>query len=310
MCGKIKVLAIVGPTASGKTNFGIEAAKELNGEIVSADSMQIYKGMQIATAKPTEEEMQGIKHHMIDFVDLDKSFSAADYVEIAKSVIIDIHNRGKLPVVVGGTGLYIDSLLNNIKFGETESDENLRNELYNTAKEKGNIYLHDMLKNLDAEAAENIHPNNIVRVVRAIEVCKLSGKTFTEMKKDSRSDESPYDVKWIGLGFSDRNILYDRINKRVDAMVQAGILSEVEEVLKSGKMPTAGNAIGLKEWIPYFEKKVFLEECIEKVKLETRHYAKRQLTWFRKNNKIEWIMVDKIGEVATKLETLKKNVAK
>ena len=307
---KIKVIAIVGPTASGKTKLGVEVAKKFDGEIVSADSMQIYKGMAISTAKPTEEEMEGIPHHLIDFLDLDKSFSAADYVEMAAPVVKDIHDRGKLPIIVGGAGLYVDSLLKNVKFGKTDSDENLRQELYKTAEEKGNEYLHNMLKELDPEASESIHPNNVVRVVRAIEVCKLSGITFTEMKKRSLSEETPYDALWIGLGFADRSILYDRINKRVDKMVQDGIISEVEEVLKSGKMSTAGNAIGLKEWLPYFEKKASLEECIEKVKLETRRYAKRQLTWFRKNNKINWLEVDKLGQIATKLETFKKIVAK
>lgn len=310
MGDKIKVIAIVGPTASGKTKLGVEVAKKFDGEIVSADSMQIYKGMAISTAKPTEEEMEGIPHHLIDFLDLDKSFSAADYVEMAAPVIKDIHDRGKLPIIVGGAGLYVDSLLKNVKFGKTDSDENLRQELYKTAEEKGNEYLHNMLKELDPEAAESIHPNNVVRVVRAIEVCKLSGITFTEMKKRSLSEETPYDALWIGLGFADRSILYDRINKRVDKMVQDGIILEVEEVLKSGKMSTAQNAIGLKEWLPYFEKKASLEECIEKVKLETRRYAKRQLTWFRKNDKINWLEVDKLGQVATKLETFKKIVAK
>ena len=272
--------------------------------------MQIYKGMAIATAKPTEEEMEGIPHHLIDFLDIDKSFSAADYVEMAAPVVKDIYDRGKLPIIVGGAGLYVDSLLKNIKFGKTDSDENLRQELYKTAEEKGNEYMHNMLKELDPKAAESIHPNNVVRVVRAIEVCKLSGITFTEMKKRSLSEESPYDALWIGLGFSDRSVLYDRINKRVDKMVQDGIVQEVEKALESGKMPTAGNAIGLKEWMPYFEKKSSLEECVEKVKLETRRYAKRQLTWFRKNDKINWLEVDKLGHAATKLETFKKIVAK
>ena len=310
MSEKIKVVAIVGPTASGKTKLGVEAAKKFNGEIISADSMQIYKGMAIATAKPTEEETEGIPHHLIDFLDLNKSFSAADYVEMAAPVVKNIYDRGKLPIIVGGAGLYVDSLLKNVKFGKTDSDENLRQELYKTAEEKGNECLHNMLKELDPKAAESIHPNNVVRVVRAIEVCKLSGITFTEMKKRSLSEESPYDVLWIGLGFSDRSVLYDRINKRVDKMVQDGIVQEVEKALESGKMPTAGNAIGLKEWMPYFEKKGSLEECIEKVKLETRRYAKRQLTWFRKNDKINWLEVDKLGQAATKLETFKKIVAK
>ena len=310
MSEKIKVVAIVGPTASGKTKLGVEAAKKFNGEIISADSMQIYKGMAIATAKPTEEEMEGIPHHLIDFLDINKSFSAADYVEMAAPVVKDIYDRGKLPIIVGGAGLYVDSLLKNVKFGKTDSDENLRQELYTTAEETGKEYRHNMLKELDPKAAESIHPNNVVRVVRAIEVCKLSGITFTEMKKRSLSEESPYDALWIGLGFSDRSVLYERINKRVDKMVQDGIVQEVEKALESGKMSTAGNAIGLKEWMPYFEKKASLEECVEKVKLETRRYAKRQLTWFRKNDKINWLEVDKLGHAATKLETFKKIVAK
>jgi tRNA dimethylallyltransferase len=307
---KIPVIALVGPTASGKTELGVNLAKIYNGEIVSADSMQIYKGMSIATAKPSVEEMQGIPHHMMDFLDLDKTFSAADYVALAKPIVSDIHSRGKLPIIVGGTGLYVDSLLENITFCKTNSNDKLRQELYDTAKEKGNQYLHDMLRSLDPIAAENIHPNNVVRVVRAIEVCRETGKTFTQTKEESRCNPSPYDVTWIGLGFEDRNVLYDRINKRVDMMIEQGLIEEARAVLENGKLPTASNAIGLKEWQPYFDKIASKEECIYKMKLETRHYAKRQLTWFRRNAKINWLNVDKTVQVATKIETCKKIIAK
>ncbi|MDE5854503.1 MAG: tRNA (adenosine(37)-N6)-dimethylallyltransferase MiaA [Ruminococcus sp.] len=303
------VLAVCGPTASGKTWLGVELALAYNGEIVSADSMQIYKGMDIASAKPDIDEMCGVPHHLINFLDRDVIFSVSDYVKLANEKIQDILSRGKLPIIVGGTGLYIDSLLNNIKFSDAKSDEAYRAELYEIAEVQGNSILYDMLVKLDPEAAELIHENNLVRVVRALEVIKTTGRKFSELKAESRSEESPYDSLIIGLNTADRAILYERINQRVDEMVEKGLINEAYELWQESGMKTAGNAIGYKELIPYFENEMTLGECIDKIKQETRRYAKRQLTWFRKNERIRWIIIDDFSKKYEILEKSKKAIA-
>lgn len=302
--GKPFVLAVCGPTASGKTWLGVELAKKYDGEVISADSMQIYKGMDIASAKPTEEEMQGIPHHLIDFLDRDIAFSVADYVELANEKIRKVLDRGKLPIIVGGTGLYINSLLDNIKFSETKGDENYRAFLYETAQKYGNHYLYEILLREDPVAAETIHENNLVRLVRALEVIHTTGRRFSELKVESRAEESPYDSLILGLNTAERSVLYDRINQRVDIMVQNGLIKEAESLWKECGMKTAGNAIGYKELIPYFENTMSLEECIDKIKQETRRYAKRQLTWFRRNERIRWIIIDDFSQ---KYEILEKS---
>jgi len=308
---KKKVIAVVGATASGKTDTGIMLAKEFNGEIVSADSMQIYRGMDIATAKPTKEEMQGIPHHLIDFLDRDVSFSVADYVKLANKIIDDIISRGKLPIIVGGTGLYIDSLLENIKFSETKKDEAYCRSLGEFAEINGNEALHRILSDIDPESAVNIHPNNLVRVIRALEVYHTTGRKLSELRAESRLEESPYDALMIGLNYTDRNILYDRINRRVDIMVEKGLVEEAENLyLESGKLKTASNAIGYKELIPYFENHSSLDECLDKIRQETRHYAKRQLTWFRKNENINWFMLDNYNEKSKISQICTKTLAK
>lgn len=306
--GKPKILAIVGATASGKTSLGVELAKIYNGEIISADSMQIYKGLDIASAKPTPEEMQGVPHHLIDFLDRDVTFSVSDYVNLANEKITDIISRGKLPVIVGGTGLYIDSLLNNVKFSDGGSDEAYREELYKVAREKGNEYLYNMLVETDPVAAESIHMNNLVRVVRALEVFHITGRRFSELKAESRLIESPYDSLIIGLDFRDRQTLYNRINLRVDEMVSKGLVEEAESIWKTGGQKTASNAIGYKELIPYFENTMTLDECLDKIKQETRRYAKRQLTWFRKNTRIRWIFLDEINKKSEISEKSQKTI--
>lgn len=298
------VLAVAGPTASGKTALGVALAKEYGGEVISADSMQIYKGMDIASAKPTEEEMQGIPHHLIDFLSRETAFSAADYVRLAKEKIEEILSRGKLPIIVGGTGLYIDSLLDNVKFSEGGSDEAYRAELYKFAEENGKEALHARLAETDPETAESVHPNNLVRVIRALEVCRITGRKFSELKGESRLEESPYDSLIIGLDYADRQILYDRINLRVDEMVRSGLIDEARALRQESGMKTAANAIGFKELIPYFENSMTLDECIDKIKQETRRYAKRQLTWFRKNKRIQWII---LGEFDKKTEIFEKS---
>ena len=302
------MLAVVGATASGKTALSVELAKVYDGEIISADSMQIYKGLDIASAKPTVEEMQGIPHHLIDILERDVVFSVSDYVSLANQKIEEILSRGKLPIVTGGTGLYIDSLLENVKFSDGGSDEAYRTELYGIAREQGNKYLHDMLKSVDPVSAESIHMNNVVRVVRSLEVYHITGRLFSELKAESRLTESPYDSLIIGLNFHDRQLLYDRINKRVDEMVEKGMIQEAEELWLRGNQRTASNAIGYKELVPYFEKTMSLTDCLDRIKQETRRYAKRQLTWFRKNTRIQWLFLDEFNKKSEILEKSEKTI--
>ncbi len=301
---KPRVLAVVGPTASGKTWLGVQLAKIYGGEVISADSMQIYKGMDIASAKPSEEEMEGIPHHLMGILDMDVTFSAADYVRLAKEKIEEVLSRGKLPIIVGGTGLYVDSLLENVKFSEGGSDEAYRGDLMAFAREQGAEALHARLVEADPEAAAAIHPNNIIRVVRALEVCHVTGRRFSELKAESHTEESPYNSLMIGLNYEDRAVLYRRIDLRVEEMVKNGLIDEARELWARGGMSTSANAIGYKELIPYFNGEMSLEECIAKIQQETRRYAKRQLTWFRKNDRIKWII---LGEFDKKTEILEKS---
>ena len=306
---KPKVLAVVGPTASGKTGLGIELAKLLDGEVISADSMQIYKGMDIVSAKPSEEEMQGIPHHLIGFMAMGGTFSAADYVKLAKEKIEEVRSRGKLPIIVGGTGLYVDTLLDNVRFSEGGSDEAYREELRSYVEKEGPQALHDRLSAIDPTAAASIHPNNIIRVIRALEVCHVTGRRFSELKAESRQEESPYDSLILGLNYEDRSVLYSRIDRRVDLMLKAGLVQEARELWEHSGMATAANAIGYKELIPYFEGTKSLEDCVSLIKQETRHYAKRQLTWFRKNQRIQWIILGEFDKMNEILEKSKKCIA-
>lgn len=289
---KIPLIAVAGPTASGKTSLAVELCIRLGGEVVSADSMQIYRGMDIATAKPTTEEMRGVPHHLVDFLDIGSEFSVADYVAAAHEAIGDISNRGKLPVVCGGTGLYIDSLIENIRFEKTVSSTPLRAELKKLAEEKGGGHLLEMLRNIDPETASRLHENNLNRIIRALEVYKTTGETMSEQIKNSRSEESPYNACVLGLDYKDRQVLYERIGRRVDMMLEAGLLEEAERVISDPRLKTARQAIGHKELAPYFEGTAPLEECIENLKQATRRYAKRQLTWFRRNKSIHWLYPD------------------
>ena len=286
---KIPVIVVCGPTASGKTAVGVELALRLGGEVVSADSMQIYKGLAISTAKPSPEEMRGVPHHLMDFLEPDEPFSVADYVKMARECISDIRSRGKLPIIVGGTGLYINSLIDNISFDHIVSDDSLRKELEEEAVKMGKEHMHEKLRSLDPQAAESIHPNNVIRVIRAIEMCLLSGRTGSENREESRKKQSPYEPCMIGLTCFDRQVLYDRINRRVDKMFEDGLEAEVRAVYEKFKLRTAFNAIGFKEMIPYFEGECSLEEAADKIKQESRHYAKRQLTWFRRDVRITWV---------------------
>lgn len=307
---KQPLIVVVGPTASGKTKLSIELAKAYNGEIISADSMQIYKGMSVATAKPTANEMEGIKHYLIDFLEPETEFSVADYVRLAREAIDDIASKGKIPVIVGGTGLYINSLIDNVKFDDTCSNTAIRDELYAIAKEKGNNYLWNELLKIDPLTAEKVHENNLSRVVRAIEVFRETGVPISQHKINSRAEESPYEPVMIGLTFKDRNKLYEKIEKRVDIMAQQGMVDEAREIYSNHKASTAHQTIGYKELIPYLENNATLEECLDKIKLETRHYAKRQLTWFRRDERIKWFEIDEFVNYKKFLEKVKNYVAK
>ena len=263
---KIKIAVIAGPTASGKTALGVEMAKAFDGEVISADSMQIYKGMDIATAKPTAEEMQGIPHHLIDFLDRSQSFSVADYVELANEKIREVSGRGHLPIIVGGTGLYISSLVDNVKFPDIKTSPEIRKRIEKEIEESGAEAVFAKLEKCDPETAAELHPNNLVRVIRALEVFELTGRKLSEFKAESRLEESPYESVIIGLNFSDRQKLYDRINKRADIMIENGLIAESKKVFESGEMKTAANAIGYKELIPYFRGEASLDEFLNIVK--------------------------------------------
>lgn len=289
---KEKLICVLGPTASGKTKLSVDLAKEINAEIISADSMQIYKEMNIASAKPTKEEMDGIKHYLIDEVSLNNNFSVYDYVKLANSAFDEIINCGKKVILCGGTGLYIDSFINNISFSETEVDFELREKLNKRAQVYGGDALLKELSSIDKEYAEKLHPNNIKKIVRALELYYTTQKTMTEQLKDSRVNPSRFDTLFIGLNYKCRDTLYDKINYRVDVMVENGLIEESKSIFDSGYNATGCAAIGYKELIPYFEGKTSKEEAIEKIKRETRRYAKRQLTWFRRNKDINWIFID------------------
>lgn len=296
---KPRVVAVVGPTASGKTDLALELARLFNGEIVSCDSMQIYRGMDIGTAKPTKAEMSLIKHHMIDIAEPSDSFSAADYAPLAKEAVLDIISRGKLPIFCGGTGLYLDSVLYANEYAATETDPEVRKALFDEANEKGATALWERLLSVDPKSAEAIHPNNIKRVIRALEIYITSGITKAEWDSRSRLTPPPFESTVIALE-RPRDELYERIDKRVDLMLEAGLEKEVRELVDSGKLPldsTAAQAIGYKEFISYFEGKITLDEASERIKQATRHYAKRQLTWFKRNKAVNWIKSEENFEV-------------
>ena len=285
-----KVIVICGPTASGKTALSIELAKKINGEIVSADSMQIYDEMSIGTAKPDKEEMQGIKHYLVGTVSPSKRYSVSEYKKDAICAIEEIVSNKKSPIVVGGTGLYVNSLIYGIDYPEIETDLKYRAELEEMANEKGLEYLYKMAKEIDEEAMKNISVNDKKRIIRVLEIYKETGKTKTELEIESRKNGIPYEYKVFAINMP-REILYDRINKRVDIMIGKGLIEEVEQLYsKYGKqLCTAAQGIGYKEVIDYLNKEITKEEMIEKVKMETRRYAKRQLTWFRKIPNITWL---------------------
>lgn len=292
---KKKLLAVVGPTASGKSALAIELARRLDGEIICCDSMQIYRDMDIGTAKPDSEELSAAVHHLFDFADPKVSFSCADYIPLADRTVKEIISRDRLPIFCGGTGLYLDRFLSGAEFESTEVDEDFRREMNAFAVEFGNEALHQRLRDVDPESAEQIHPNNVKRVIRALEIYKTSGRKKSELDNESKQVDSEYEALQIGIKYEDREILYNRINFRVEKMLEAGLLEETKTLLEAGIFEcnsTAAQAIGYKELLTYFNGEKSLEEAIEDLKMATRRYAKRQMTWFSSHGNVHWIIAD------------------
>lgn len=298
-----KVIVICGPTASGKTALSIELAKKVDGEIVSADSMQIYNEMSIGTAKPDEEEMQGIKHYLIGNISPTRRYSVSDYKIDAMNSIKEILQKGKQPIVVGGTGLYVNSLIYGIDYPEIETNLEYRKELEKIADEEGLQYLYKKAEEIDGEAMKNISVNDKKRIIRVLEIYKETGKTKTQLEKESRKNGVPYEYHIFAIDMP-REILYDRINKRVDIMIEKGLIKEVENLYRKygDELCTSLQGIGYKEVIDYLNGKYTKEEMIDKIKMETRRYAKRQLTWFRKIPNIIWL--DGLNDVQNNIDII------
>jgi tRNA dimethylallyltransferase len=289
---KPQIKVIAGPTASGKTALGIKQAKEIDGEIISADSMQVYSGLDIATAKPTKAEMDGVPHHLLGVISANSDFSVADYVKHANEKITDILKRGKTPIIVGGTGLYISSLMDGIEFSDCAKNPEIREKLQKEAESDfGKSILFERLKSIDPESAAAISPNNTVRVIRALEIFETTGEKFSEYRRKNRKGNDFYDFSAIYLDFPDRNTLYERINNRVDIMVQQGLIDECYTAFKGGLTGTISQAIGYKELLPYFNGVNTIDEALNNIKQATRNYAKRQLTWFRRDERYKQTLV-------------------
>ncbi|MBF4693617.1 tRNA (adenosine(37)-N6)-dimethylallyltransferase MiaA [Fusibacter ferrireducens] len=299
-----KILVIVGPTAVGKTDISIDVAKALDTEIISCDSVQIYKRLDIGSAKPTIDEMQGVKHHLIDFVEPDQNYSVSEYRQDAQAVISKLHAQGKIPVITGGTGLYVNALLYEMHFGENASDETYRQSLESKAELEGNNAVHDLLKQVDLQASEKIHPNNIRRVIRALEINKVTGKNVGDFTLDPVRTKA-YEVVLIGLT-RERSKLYDRINRRVDLMLEAGLIEEVEKLKKSGLDDSfqSMQGIGYKEVLAYLNGLYDLDAMISLLKQNSRRYAKRQMTWFKRYEEIQWIDLETFSSKEAVVKTI------
>lgn len=284
---KKPLIIITGPTAAGKTALSVKLAEKINGEIISADSMQVYRHMNVGTAKITPEEMKGIKHHLIDVLNPDEEFNVYFFKKMAEEAMEGIYERSSIPIIAGGTGFYIQALLYDVKFDDTVSDAVYREELYRLAEEKGSLYVHGLLKKADAKAAEQIHYNNLKRVIRALEYNRQTGKAISEHNDEQRQNVSPYNFAYFVIN-DDREKLYSRINRRVDLMFENGLEEEVEKLEKMGCTPemTSMKAIGYRE---FFEEH---DDVRESIKIDTRHFAKRQLTWFRREKNVEMINID------------------
>ena len=290
---KPRVVAVGGPTASGKTALSVALARAFDGEIINADSMQIYKNLDVGTAKPSAEERQGIPHYLLDFLPPETPYSVADFTAAADPLIRDITARGRLPLVVGGTGLYITSLLSGMAFAPEKTDPAIRARLQARADTEGGAALYAELQRIDPDYAAQVHPNNLPRVIRALELFEAAGRRMSDQRREARPAEAPYHALCLCLTCRDRNVLYRRIDLRVSRMVDAGILQEAEWVWRNrDTFRTAAQAIGYKEYFPYFEGTQTQAECTEKLKQATRNYAKRQLTWFRNQNDAVWLYVD------------------
>ena len=287
---KQPLIVLTGPTAVGKTELSIKLAKLVNGEIISADSMQVYRHMDIGTAKITHDEMQGIKHYLIDILEPDEEFNIVLFQSLAKQAMKEIYEKGKIPILVGGTGFYIQSVLYDIDFAETKSDNSYRNELEHLANEKGAYYLHEQLKKIDPVSAEKIHANNIKRVIRALEFYKQTGKKISEHNEMEQKKESPYNFAYFVLT-QNRKVLYERIDKRVDNMVKHGLIQEVQSLYEKGyqKNLVSMQGLGYKEILSYLEGNCTLEEAVYILKRDTRHFAKRQITWFKREKEVTWL---------------------
>lgn len=303
-----KLVVILGPTAVGKTKISIQLAKRFSGEIISGDSMQIYRGMDIGTAKITKEEMEGIPHHLIDIKNPDESFSAYEFQQLVRKKIKEITERNNLPMIVGGTGLYIQSVIYDYQFVDHSRDEKIRKKLYERLEKEGIDPLYDELKNIDPIGAETIHPNNERRVIRALEIYYTTGETITERKAKQQRDLL-YDVKLVGLTM-ERDVLYERINKRVDEMIRQGLVNEAKAFYDQGLRNVQSiQAIGYKELFDYFDGKTTLEEAIELIKKNTRNFAKRQLTWFRNKMDVEWFNMTDSQKFDENLEKISEFIA-
>lgn len=312
MSEKIKLPIIVGATASGKSALAMRIAEEIGGEIVSCDSMQIYRRMNIGTAKPTDDEQSRVRHHMIDIVEPWESFSCADYARLADEAIRDVLSRGKTPIVCGGTGLYLDALLRGGLAEEADCDEAYRNELNALAETRGNDYVHGLLRVIDPESADAIHPNNRKRVIRALEVCRVTGRKKSEIDRENSGFDGAYEPLAVGLFYTDRSVLYERIDRRVDQMIAEGLLDEVRALDEEGifeRSKTAAGAIGYKELLGFIRGESSLYEASETLKMATRRYAKRQCTWFGAKPYIQKIEISGIPDEKT-FEKNVKNVKK
>ena len=298
-----QLICICGPTASGKTALAAALAKERGTEVISADSMQLYRGMHIGTAKPTEAEKQGIPHHLLDIRDPGEPFSVAQYVSLADACAQELLAEGKIPIVAGGTGLYMDALIECSDFPGNETDHTLRERFQRMAQEQGNEAVHEALRAVDPEGAERLHPNNLKRVIRALEVYYQTGMTLGELNARNKRPEPKYQAYKIGICPASREALYRRIDRRVEGMLREGLLDECMQLLEAGKLTgTAAQAIGYKELIPCIEGRESLESCMEKLKQHTRNYAKRQLTWLARDPGIHWLRYEEDTQLALLLQ--------
>lgn len=287
---KDRVVIIAGPTAVGKTNISIKLAKKIDGEIISADSMQVYRGMNIGTAKIRNEETEGIPHHLIDILDPSEEFNVVSFAKLSKQLIRDINERGHIPIVVGGTGFYIQAMLYDIDFTDNDDDMSYRTELTKIAEKEGNEYLHDMLKKVDPESAEAIHPNNVKRVIRALEFYKKSNMCISKHNAEQKQNESPYRYKYFALT-DERDVIYDRIDRRVDKMISDGLIDEVKRLLDKGidRKCISMQGLGYKETVQYIMNEVTFDESVDMLKKGTRHFAKRQITWLKRERDVIWL---------------------